>query len=57
MDNTPVRERLWRGGKSLLQMVITLVIVLAVVALGEILPPMRALDASIRERPALDTAL
>jgi hypothetical protein len=57
MDSTPVGDRLPRGVKSVLQTVIALVIALAVIAVGELLPPLRALDTYIRERPSLESAL
>jgi hypothetical protein len=50
-------DRLRRGIKSVLQMALTLVVVLVIIAIGEALPPVRALDAYIREHKALEQTL
>ena len=51
-NNLP--HRLVGGGKSFLRMVATLIVVLAIIGVGELLPPMRALDAYLKEHPGTE---
>lgn len=50
-------ERLGSGVKRLLRTLLTLVVVLAIITLGESLPPMRALDTLLREHDSLRQVL
>ena len=49
--------RLGSGARRALGTVATLVVVLAVIAVGEALPPMRALDAFLKGHPGVEQAL
>jgi hypothetical protein len=50
-------QRLGRGFRSFLQTLVTLVVVLFIIAVGELLPPLRAFDAYLRDHPSVEQAL